>query len=117
MELSSVSVNVPIRTQETVSTPVNQDQQAQKSQQEIEKQDEEKNVTSLLKKDVENVNSMLEQHQTFLKFEYYEDLDRYYVKVVDQKTQDVVREIPTKEFLDMIAKMVDYIGLMVDKRA
>ncbi|MCD8503288.1 MAG: flagellar protein FlaG [Bacillaceae bacterium] len=69
-----------------------------------------------LEQNIDGVNNFLETNQTSLKFQVHEDLDRLYVAVVDQQTKEVVREIPPKEFLDMISSMLDHVGLIVDKR-
>ncbi|MCT8140156.1 flagellar protein FlaG [Anaerobacillus sp. CMMVII] len=69
-----------------------------------------------LEKNIENVNKFLETSFTSLKFQVHEDLDRIFVEIVDQITQEVVREIPPKEFLDMISSMLEHVGLIVDKR-
>ncbi|MGS2778865.1 flagellar protein FlaG [Robertmurraya sp. GLU-23] len=75
--------------------------------------DEDKNKVS---KVVEGLNDFLTPAQTSLKFEYHEDLNEYYVTLVDDKTNEVVREIPSKKLLDIYAAMKDYIGIMIDKK-
>nr|WP_311284931.1 flagellar protein FlaG [Rossellomorea marisflavi] len=37
--------------------------------------------------------------------------------IVDDLTQEVVKEIPAKKFLDMHADMAEFMGLLVDKKA
>ncbi|WP_079515475.1 flagellar protein FlaG [Rossellomorea marisflavi] len=54
---------------------------------------------------------------THLKFEYHDRLNEYYVTIVDDITQEVVKEIPAKKFLDMHADMAEFMGLLVDKKA
>ncbi|OOB79636.1 MAG: hypothetical protein ATN34_04205 [Epulopiscium sp. Nele67-Bin002] len=49
-----------------------------------------------------------------LRFSYHEDTQRMMVKVVDQDTEEIIREIPSKEVLDMLAAMWDAAGLFVD---
>ena len=65
---------------------------------------------------VNGMNEFLKPKFTSLKFKMHEDLERYYVEVVDQDTQKVVREIPSKELLDMYAKMTEFLGLFIDKK-
>lgn len=50
-----------------------------------------------------------------LQFVLHEKLGEYYVKVVDNRTEEVVREIPPKEWLDFYAAMAEFMGLIVDK--
>ncbi len=74
----------------------------------------------LTKKEAEHVvngmNEFLKPKFTSLKFKLHEDLDRYYIEVVDQDTEKVVREIPSKELLDMYAKMTEFLGIFIDKK-
>lgn len=69
-----------------------------------------------LEEKIKDTNNFLEPSFTAVKFQLHEDLNRYYVEVVDQKTKELVREIPPKDFLDMIAKMTEFLGVLIDKR-
>ena len=83
-------------------------------------QNNKENKKELTKEEAEHVvngmNEFLKPKFTSLKFKLHEDLERYYVEVVDQDTQKVVREIPSKELLDMYAKMTEFLGLFIDKK-
>ena len=52
------------------------------------------------------------------KFEYsiHEKTKEIMIKVIDTDTNQVVREIPPEKILDMVAKMWEMAGLMVDER-
>ncbi|MFD1736756.1 flagellar protein FlaG [Bacillus salitolerans] len=78
---------------------------------------EKKDKKEDLKDKVDQTNKMLELNYTSLKFEVHDETNRVAVSVVDQESKKVIREIPEKEFLDMFAKMMDYLGLLVDKKA
>ena len=65
---------------------------------------------------VDALNNFLEPNYTSLKFELHENLDEYYVVVIDDKTKEVIREIPPKKLLDMYAAIAEYIGLIIDER-
>lgn len=70
-----------------------------------------------LDKAVSYANDLLKQSvQTYLKFELHEELNQFYVKVVNQQTDEVVREIPPKKLLDIFAGMAGSLGLIVDKK-
>ncbi|WP_078392224.1 flagellar protein FlaG [Shouchella patagoniensis] len=49
-----------------------------------------------------------------LAFNIHKDLDRVYVQVIDQETQEVLREVPPEKILDLIASMMKSVGLIVD---
>lgn len=65
---------------------------------------------------VDNLNHFLEQSRRNLKFELHDKLDKYYVSVVDSKTNEVIKEIPPKKILDMYAAMAEFMGLLVDEK-
>ena len=52
------------------------------------------------------------------KFEYsiHEKTNEIMVKVIDTETNEVIREIPPEKILDMVAKMWEMAGLLVDER-
>jgi flagellar protein FlaG len=65
---------------------------------------------------VKGLNEFLQPAHTSIKFKLHEKLNEYYVTVVDDNTNEVIREIPAKKLLDMYADMAEHVGLLVDKR-
>lgn len=65
---------------------------------------------------VHKINDFLEPISTNLKFVYHEELNDYYVTIVDPSTDEVIREIPPKKMLDMYVAMAQYMGLLVDEK-
>jgi len=65
---------------------------------------------------VKGLNEFLQPSQTALKFELHDELQEYYVQIVDMHTKEIVREIPPKKILDMYATMMKFVGLIVDKK-
>jgi flagellar protein FlaG len=53
---------------------------------------------------------------THLEFQMHDEAGRYFVKIVDDKTQQVIKQIPSEEFLKMISETRDQLGLLVDQR-
>ena len=53
---------------------------------------------------------------THIQFKLHQKTNELMVQIVDQKTDKVIREYPTKEFLDTIAAIRTYVGLMLDKK-
>jgi flagellar protein FlaG len=76
------------------------------------KADKEEKVSEV----IESMNKFMQASHTSLKFELHEELNEYYVTLVDDVTQEVVREIPSKKLLDVYAAMTEFLGLMVDKK-
>lgn len=62
------------------------------------------------------INKFLESVDTQLRFKMHEELNEYYVTIVDSKTDEVIREIPSKKLLDMHAEMRKFVGLLIDRK-
>lgn len=65
---------------------------------------------------VDGMNKFLEPSKTTVQFELHDKLDRYYVKLVDSETKELVREIPPEKMLDMYAQMAEFMGFLVDEK-
>ncbi|MEK5444499.1 flagellar protein FlaG [Fredinandcohnia sp. FSL W7-1320] len=65
---------------------------------------------------IDSLNKFLEPNNTSLKFELHEQLNEYYVTIVNNDTHEVVREIPSKKILDIYAAMTEFLGFVVDKK-
>lgn len=49
-------------------------------------------------------------------FGIHEETNRITIKMVDKKTKEVIKELPPEKMLDMIAKVWEYAGLVVDEK-
>ncbi|TAA72232.1 flagellar protein FlaG [Planococcus salinarum] len=65
---------------------------------------------------IEGMNDFLEPTTTAVKFLLHEGLNEYYVQVINPLTDEVLKEIPNKKFLDMYASMTELMGLIVDEK-
>ena len=65
---------------------------------------------------VETMNQMLAVNHNTARFKYHEGLERYYVTVVNQDTDEVVKEIPPKKLLDAFYEMQKMVGMIVDEK-
>ncbi|WP_419961339.1 flagellar protein FlaG [Psychrobacillus sp. BM2] len=68
------------------------------------------------KKMTDSMNRFMESTNTNLRFQYHEELQEYYVTIVDSKTDEVVKEIPSKKLMDIYAAMRDFLGILVDHK-
>lgn len=64
---------------------------------------------------VNKMNEFMEATSKNSKFIFHEGLEKYYVEIVDAKTEEVVKEIPPKELLDAYYEMQKMIGKIIDK--
>ena len=78
--------------------------------------DEQKMPAEQAKTMVESINKFLTSADSKLKFQYHEELNEYYVTIVDTATDEVLREIPSKKLMDIHAAMREFLGLLVDRK-
>lgn len=70
-----------------------------------------------VKQAVQNINKTMQALSQNLEFTIDEDSDRTIVKVIDQETKEVIRQMPSKETLE-IAKALDKVqGLLIRQKA
>lgn len=67
-----------------------------------------------LKKAVEDINRKANNSEAI--FGIHEKTNRLTIKIVDKDTKEVIKELPPEKTLDMIAKVWEMAGLMVDER-
>lgn len=67
-----------------------------------------------LKKAVETINKSLDNSEAI--FGIHDNTNRVTIKIVDKNTKEVLRELPPEKTLDMIAKVWEIAGLLVDEK-
>jgi len=82
-----------------------------------DKEIQEKITKEMLLKKVEDLNEFIEPTTTAVKFKLHEKLNVYYVQVIDTYTEEILKEIPQKKFLDMYASRAAIMGLIVDEKS
>lgn len=65
---------------------------------------------------VDKLNGFIDPARTNLKFVFHEQLNEYYVTVIDPITKETIKEIPSKKLLDMFASMAEHMGLLIDRK-
>ncbi|SHH20871.1 flagellar protein FlaG [Tepidibacter thalassicus] len=65
---------------------------------------------------IEKANKELIGVNTHLKFSVHEKTKQIVVKIIDNETKEVIKEIPPEKILDMVADMCERAGIFVDKR-
>ena len=76
----------------------------------------EQNESRRLKSAVDHANTTMKQAKTKCEFSYHEETKRVSIKVIDEDTKEVIKEIPPEETLEMIAKMWELAGILVDEK-
>ena len=100
---------------ENIVLPDNVDKQNRGNLSEVNKDNEkllDKNTQ--LKKAVEEINNNSKQTEAI--YGIHDDTNRVTIKIVDKKSKEVLKEFPPEQTLDMIAKVWEMAGIMVDER-
>lgn len=67
-----------------------------------------------VRKAVESLNKKLSNSEAV--FGIHEDTNRVTIKIVDKNTKEVIKELPPEKTLDMIAKVWEMAGILIDER-
>jgi flagellar protein FlaG len=67
-----------------------------------------------VRKAVERLNKNLANSEAV--FGIHEDTNRVTIKIVDKNTKEVIKELPPEKTLDMIAKVWEMAGILIDER-
>jgi flagellar protein FlaG len=71
-----------------------------------------------VQKAVDKLNKVLEDENIQAVYEVHEVFKRdVMIKIVNNNTKEVLLEIPPKKILDMVANMIELVGLLLDKKA
>jgi flagellar protein FlaG len=65
---------------------------------------------------IEKANKVALGRNTSFRFSVHEATKRISVKVLDKETNEVIREIPPEKVLDMVARMWEMAGIIVDEK-
>lgn len=65
---------------------------------------------------VSEANLKLKGSRTGCEFTYHEKTNQVSIKVYDMDTKEVIREIPPEESIQMVEKILELAGLLVDER-
>ncbi len=65
---------------------------------------------------IERANKALSGGMRSFEFSIHDQTKEIMIKVIDQETGTIIREIPPEKILDMVAKMWEMAGILVDER-
>ena len=78
-----------------------------------EGQEQQPNPESI-RRAVDNINKKLTNSEAV--FGIHEKTNRVTIKIVDKETKEVIKELPPEKTLDMISKVWEIAGLLVDEK-
>lgn len=65
---------------------------------------------------IEVANRIVTGKNERFEFQIHERTGRMMVKLIDNETDEVVKEIPPEKMLDLVASIWDLVGILVDER-
>ena len=68
-------------------------------------------------KAVNNINQAFEAFNQGVRFKVNDDTKQLVVQIVNQDTDEVIKEIPSKEVLELEAQIREMVGLFLDEKA
>ncbi|BDR87049.1 flagellar protein FlaG [Clostridium tetani] len=69
------------------------------------------------KKAADKLNKLFEDKSTYVEYEVYGKSKSITIKILNNKTKEIVKEIPPRKLIDMVDKLCELAGIFVDKRA
>ncbi|GIP35612.1 flagellar protein FlaG [Paenibacillus sp. J2TS4] len=107
------------RSQESdLSTTANSDQLRRiKNIHQAELQGEKISISDAqLMRAIERAIKAMEGPYTMFEVSVHEKTNAVMVKVLDRDSGDLIREIPPEKTLDLVAKMMEFAGILIDER-
>ena len=101
-QTTAVVENAQSKDQNNTSADANSEQQQQVTNEQI-------------KKAVEKLNKNMMSHSEAV-FGIHEATNRITIKIIDKDTKKVIKELPPEKTLDMIAKVWEMAGILVDEK-
>ncbi len=69
-----------------------------------------------LKKMIEEMNKKINNSNEVAMFGIHEETNHIMIKIMDKDTKEVIKEFPPEKTLDMIAKLWEMAGILVDEK-
>lgn len=65
---------------------------------------------------IEKANKDIITYDRRLEFSIHEKTKQIMVKIIDVKTDEIIRELPPEKILDMVGAMWEFAGIIVDRK-
>ena len=69
-----------------------------------------------VRESVKDVNEIVDQVKEGLSFQIHEDTEELMVQVIDVNTDEVIKELPPEEMLDLKARIHEMVGILIDEK-
>lgn len=106
----------PVQPVEMVDKTTSVVENAQsKNQSNTEQSQDQQARNEQIKKAVENLNKKMAANSEAV-FGIHEETNRVTIKIVDKTTKETIKELPPEKTLDMIARVWEMAGILVDEK-
>ena len=68
-----------------------------------------------LEEKIDDMNNIMETLEEQLSFKLHDKTDRIMTQVINIKTEEVIKEMPPEEMLDLAARIHEMVGLIIDE--
>ncbi|SFL22251.1 flagellar protein FlaG [Halanaerobium salsuginis] len=75
----------------------------------------EQDLEDEVRESVKDVNEIVDKVKEGLSFQIHEDTEKMMVKVVDLNTDEVIKELPPEEMLDLQARIHEMVGILINE--
>lgn len=72
--------------------------------------------TTELKQSVCDINKILENKNVKVEYSIHEQTNRLMLKVYSRADDKLIKEIPSERMLDILAGIMEYVGVLLDER-
>ncbi len=110
----SVTVQEAQKIDKSLNVVQDSQQKNSFSDQSMKEQQQQQPTNEQIKKAVEQMNKNMFNSEAV--FGIHEGTNRVTIKIVDKDTKEVIKELPPEKTLDMIAKVWEMAGILVDER-
>ncbi len=69
-----------------------------------------------IKEAISRINSKIKERRTRCEFTYHEESKRISIKMIDEATDEVIKEIPPEDTVKMADKLWEMAGMLIDER-
>jgi flagellar protein FlaG len=103
-----------IRTEKIKSNNKKTNRQATSLQEKKEYNQQE--LEDEVRESVKDVNEIVDKVKEGLSFQIHEDTEELMVQIIDVNTEEVIKELPPEEMLDLKARIHEMVGILIDEK-
>lgn len=115
MEINKINASVATNQNNSNAVSAEKSPVEEKDAIKVEKKETEGNSKEL-ESAVNKANKLLFKNNTHLNFRVHEKTKEVIVRIINDDTGETIKEIPPEKMLDMVAKLWEIAGIIVDEK-